>query len=271
LERTERVVAQGETSEAALAALQRALEGEEREPIFLRGCRGWRATLDRFLGALETGDLPAWQFMRGYYRGDDDKTQRVDLILAYAGISTQSQRAALLHFGNQAVEIAKLPPERQEDRSAELAASEARLPVIGRSVMRGGLGQGDAVVYVRMARIHRWRWAQIRCTIAMLAVERYRKSHGKWPESLEALVPAWLERVPVDPYDGRALRYRRVADGAVIYAVGPDLTDNGGELEGKTRKASPWRNKPSEWEGLDVGVRLWDVKHRRQPPKDVVR
>ena len=52
LERAEQALAQGEPSEAALAALQRALESDESEPFFLRGCRGERATWDRFFEAL---------------------------------------------------------------------------------------------------------------------------------------------------------------------------------------------------------------------------
>jgi hypothetical protein len=88
----------------------------------------------------------------------------------------------------------------------------------------------------------------------MVAVERYRVANNRWPDTLPELVPAYLPKVPLDPYDGAPLRYRRLSDGVVIYSVGADGKDNGGKLtDGRTR------------EGIDVGFRLWDVSQRRQP------
>jgi hypothetical protein len=70
------------------------------------------------------------------------------------------------------------------------------------------------------------------------------------------LVQAGLLRVvPTDPYDGRPLRLKRLPDGLVIYSVGADRTDNGGNLS--LNPFSP---------DVDLGFRLWDVPARRQPP-----
>ena len=66
--------------------------------------------------------------------------------------------------------------------------------------------------------------------------------------------------MPLDPYDGKPLRYRRVADGVIVYSVGPDGSDNGGNID-RTNPVKP---------GTDLGYQLWDVKHRRQPPKPPV-
>jgi hypothetical protein len=93
-----------------------------------------------------------------------------------------------------------------------------------------------------------------------LAVERYRQARGDWPASLDKLVPGYLAFVPLDPLDGKPLRYRRLADGVVVYSVGPDREDNGGTLD---------RDNPTR-AGTDLGYRLWDVKQRRQPPKPVM-
>ena len=76
--------------------------------------------------------------------------------------------------------------------------------------------------------------------------------------SLEELVNKGLiASVPLDPYDGKALRFKPVADGVIVYSVGPDRTDNGGNID---------RTKPTSV-GTDLGFQLWDVKHRRQPAK----
>jgi hypothetical protein len=267
LERAERALAHGEPSEEALARLQHALENEEREPLFLRGCRGERADLDRFLAALESGDVPLWRYLQSYYYWEaDNKPSWVDRALAYAGISTRAQRAGLLRICDEMVEMGKLPPEKQEDAIADLTARAAGLPTMTRRLVMGSRGE---LMATRQARIWRLRTANIRCAIAMLAVERYRRRCGRWPQALEALVPAQLQVVPLDPYDGKPLRYRELADGVLIYAIGPDLKDDGGRLVANQRKATPSLSKPSECEGLDIGVRLWDVKHRRQPPKEV--
>jgi hypothetical protein len=87
--------------------------------------------------------------------------------------------------------------------------------------------------------------AEARAAQTALAVERYRLAQGNLPESLENLVPAYMEVVPKDPFDGRRLRYFMRESGFVVYSVGDDLTDNGGaEQDSKKRdrrgKMLPW-------------------------------
>jgi hypothetical protein len=70
-------------------------------------------------------------------------------------------------------------------------------------------------------------------TIAMLALEIHHDRHGDYPSGLEALVPNILTRVPIDPYSGDPLHYRRLngdtADGGYsLYSVGADGEDNYG-------------------------------------------
>jgi hypothetical protein len=69
-----------------------------------------------------------------------------------------------------------------------------------------------------------------------LAIERYRLSEGHMPESLDNLVPVYMEFVPTDPFDGQSLKYRALETGFVVYSVGEDLTDQGGA------EHSPGRN-----------------------------
>ncbi len=97
----------------------------------------------------------------------------------------------------------------------------------------------------------------LRCMIVALAAERYRLAHKDWPASLDNLCPQYLAAVPLDPFDGQALRYRRLEDGVMIYSVGADAVDNRGNLD---------REHPNQ-PGVDIGYRLWDVAKRRQPPR----
>jgi hypothetical protein len=53
------------------------------------------------------------------------------------------------------------------------------------------------------------------------ALERCRLARGQLPDTLNALAPEFLERVPHDVIDGQPLRYRRIsADPFVIYSIG---------------------------------------------------
>ncbi len=69
------------------------------------------------------------------------------------------------------------------------------------------------------------------------ALERYRLTEGKLPENLDALVPRFIESVPADVIDGKRLRYRLKPDGGyVIYSIGWNKTDDGGEIVWKKGK-----------------------------------
>jgi hypothetical protein len=87
--------------------------------------------------------------------------------------------------------------------------------------------------------------ARARATQAGLAVERYRLAEGHLPQSLDNLVPAYLDAVPKDPFDGQDMRYRVRKTGFVVYSIGEDLSDDGGaERDSRRRDANgktpPW-------------------------------
>jgi hypothetical protein len=67
--------------------------------------------------------------------------------------------------------------------------------------------------------------------IVACALERQRLANGKLPDTLDALTPRFIEKIPADLIDGKPLRYRPKPDGGyVIYAVGWNRTDDGGEM-----------------------------------------
>ena len=67
-----------------------------------------------------------------------------------------------------------------------------------------------------------------RVTEVALALRLYRKEHGHYPENLQALVPKFLPSVPSDPYDGKPLRYRKLAKGFKVWSIGGNCKDDGG-------------------------------------------
>jgi hypothetical protein len=71
-------------------------------------------------------------------------------------------------------------------------------------------------------------------------LERYRLAHGQYPETLEALVPQFAEKVPHDIVGGQPLKYRRTADGRFqLYSIGWNGKDDGG-TPGKSTPESDW-------------------------------
>jgi hypothetical protein len=75
------------------------------------------------------------------------------------------------------------------------------------------------------------RLALDRASIAVLAIERYRKRHeGRLPATLADLAPDLLPSVPVDPYTGKALVYKTLPASYTVYSLGWDRVDDGGKL-----------------------------------------
>ena len=59
----------------------------------------------------------------------------------------------------------------------------------------------------------------------LVAMELHRREHGGWPDSLES----FENLVPIDPYADRRLRYRLEQGNPVLWSVGRDCADDGGE------------------------------------------
>jgi hypothetical protein len=67
--------------------------------------------------------------------------------------------------------------------------------------------------------------AQIAC-----ALERYHLAHDDYPETLDALAPQFMEKIPHDIIGGQPLHYRRMDDGKfLLYSVGWNEKDDGGQ------------------------------------------
>ena len=70
--------------------------------------------------------------------------------------------------------------------------------------------------------------ATAQVTAAGIAAQRFRLKHGKLPARLEDLVPGFLPAVPMDPFDGRPLRWVVKGDELVVYSIGRNRIDEGG-------------------------------------------
>jgi hypothetical protein len=106
------------------------------------------------------------------------------------------------------------------------------MPALSKAVWRMGLGQTAA------------EEASVIC-----ALQRYRLAHGQFPDSLDVLAPAFIQKVPHDIISGQPLKYHGTEDGKyVLYSVGWNEKDDGGTVE---------VNKSGEGLDLQAGDWVW--------------
>ncbi len=240
----ERALAQGELRAEDLTGMQNLLADEETFPELSIVARGERALWHEMFDAMESGDVSISEMADGR----SDGNERLFGFVYRDNI--RAQHPTMLALMNRWIAIVQLPMSGQSEAEQQL---NQEVRVLRGSAMLAALPLGGMP---KLGDASRRKHALIRCTITALAAERYRLTHNKWPVSLDKLCPQFLNGVPSDPFDGEPLRYRRVEDGVIIYSISSDETDNDGNLD---REHS---NQP----GVDIGIRLWDVAKRRQPP-----
>ncbi|CAN5487015.1 hypothetical protein BH10PLA2_BH10PLA2_32460 [soil metagenome] len=248
----ERTLGLGEASEQSLGEIQALLSEQAKIPYFLIGIRGDRAGNDRLFEAVQNGTLPISEF--GAAIGAVGSPAEAQLLLLYTSITIKARRAEMLELMTDAVEIGKLPSEKQE---AAFKAWTENVKQLNRfSIARMLLPAVD-----RVAEAHIRNLAVLRTAIVGVAAERYRLANGRWPAKLVDLTPRFLNSLPVDPFDGLPLKVKREEGAFIVYALGADRTDNGGQID----------DKPFQ-PGSDIGFRLFEPAKRRQParlvPKD---
>jgi hypothetical protein len=245
----ERTLAQGQPAPAVLADLQRRLEEEDTHPAFLTATRGERAGDDQLMEYLEGAGLSQAGIQKELDSIGPDGPSLSERLPLFLPGGIKRQRSAFLRFMTEAVEIAKLPSEQQKGPLDRWSAAARNQPVLVKAF---------APALQKMATASKRSSAELRAAIVLLAAERYRQERKQLPESLTELVQAgYLKAVPTDPYDGKPLRFRRLDDGLVVYALGPDGQDNGGNLRHRNH---------GDLTGTDEGCRLWTPEKRRQAP-----
>ena len=72
-------------------------------------------------------------------------------------------------------------------------------------------------------------WAPISMTTtAGLGLMTFKRKNAAYPETLDKLIPEFLDAIPLDPFTGRALVYRKGDAGFILYSLGPDQHDDNG-------------------------------------------
>lgn len=242
----ESTLAVRQVSDDDLAGLQRELASEEREPALTNALCGERASMHWAFVSMESGELPMSAAYRIEFGQNATRLPPVAGVYDRLGIPMlQYVHAWMLRYYTQLIAVSRAPAALQPAQLVQLQttlfANRFTVPPAANFMLF------SPQLFVSSQR----GLARVRTSLLALEVERHRARTGAWPAALADLEVAPWPAAWTDPYDGQPLRYRRVADGVVLYALGPDLQDNQGKFDRKQNVA-----------GTDIGVRLWDVAQR---------
>lgn len=207
--------------------LRRMAEVVASGPLPVEASRELADVLDRLAAARPRGsDLVEVERLTGFGVFTDDaldRDERLDVGWRHLW-SSRVLRAAALEEGDAAWRrvAALVPGPDPELRDAEEAAW-ALWRGLEHPLVRNHLCSVP-IVLRQAARVQTsWRLAR-----TALALRLHADVHGRFPDRLEALVPAFLPAVPRDPWTGRPLRYVAVPP-ARVWSVGPDRVDDEGK------------------------------------------
>jgi hypothetical protein len=91
----------------------------------------------------------------------------------------------------------------------------------------------DPIVELIVFRGSKWLWARNNTfaleIMTMYALRAYKMDNGHYPKNLKALMPTYLHKIPIDPWDGIApLHYQLQENKYLLWSIGPDGVDNHG-------------------------------------------
>jgi hypothetical protein len=252
----ERSLAAGEVRDE-LAAIQSEFVRDSQTDCFFVGQRGQRALMHKLFERIESGEAPVkGQLRLDLKRGDVARQARAFIVIT---TYLKHNHAVYLEEITKLCAFSSLPDwearaaiEQQRKSLQRIAAAHefgSDIFTFG-TVLRWGEGHS---AWLRVK-------TRLRCAAVALAVERFRLANNRWPEKLSDLPPAMLNEVPIDPFDGKPLRYTRVKDGVVVYSVGPDGGNDSGAFDPKKSAYEP---------GQDIVFRLYDLDQRGLPPLPV--
>jgi hypothetical protein len=92
----------------------------------------------------------------------------------------------------------------------------------------------------------------VKSTSLVLHIEKYRRSNGYVPNSLEDIAGDIDPLVMTDPYTGAPMLYKKSETSYIIYSPGPDGIDNGGSINAQISQVTGQIEKMPE----DIGLRM---------------
>jgi len=204
--------------------------------------------IDRFQEAFRMELRVYFNFLSEHYRGNDDYLLRI-----FGGVNTDESGYDAKAFAARMGTILFLQPNRTNDMYAEMIRYIIGLAAAPRW-KRGDVFKPEAARFLdqdmtvwsyispnTMGRslfklsmpimgkqVNKIESYSLRLEVSrtLCALRRYQLKQGNLPRDLTELVPVYMAQMPLDPYDGKPLRYSR--EKKRLWSVGEDGQDEGG-------------------------------------------
>jgi len=224
----EHTVNRTEFTDEQLADLSQTLVNTEDPSAMIRAFAGERCSVVSVM-KMPASQIPSMLDMAS------NRTHPLGVLAIwfyrFAGLADMDATIYLDLMGDY-IKAIQLPPQQRQEAAN---AVDARFEETSRIHM---------LVHVLMPALSRVTTldlrsiAQVRVAHVGLAIERYRLSVGKLPDTLAELTPTYLDAVVKDPFDGKDLRYKKLETGFVVYSIGEDGNDDGGKEKPRDRTSS---------------------------------
>src|SRR5439155_9395635 len=216
--------------EPQLAAIQAQLGQTHLMPFVAEGLRSEQISSPRTLEtATRTGLRKIFSFGDATMNSWQKLKDPTSLALAFMPrgwvYQNMAVHARLLQKGIDGMDATNqiVQPHREEESASELEATFSHFSPF--TFIAATATPNFTRVVETVARTQ----TRVDEALVVCALERYRMALGQYPETLAALVPRFIEKLPHDIIGGKPLKYRRSDDGHfVLYSIGWNETDDGG-------------------------------------------
>lgn len=234
-------------TDVGILAAQTALSDERLSDLERALAQAYPDALER---AIRGEALWAYQEIQSMWEGR--RSEGVEAVAVFLRPALRHHLVLRLATASDALTAARLPwPDRIRAMN-EIPERHSFVPEVVRFIA--------AWRQVELVRGYTARAAEataiVRCARLVIAIERYRRAHNRLPDSLNGVITAGDER-SIDPFNGKSLIYTQTESGYVVYSVGRNGRDEGGEFSPDLSRG----RLPGTLPAPDVGVRV-----RRLPP-----
>lgn len=218
-------------TESQLAEFQRAFEGSAHRTQMARAMEGERAGAILVMNQLADG----W-FLANATAWDDIVGQNGDELSAFLpffprGWIRQNQARLVEHQQTMIEQVRAMATNPPANGLVAPLRQYAAVPV---SVATEPVTPYNVVYRLLVPALDKALSRAIRgdqtaiLVAAGCAIERFRVARGKYPDSLDELIPTFLARPPLDLMTGQRIRYEQSNDRFRVWSVGRDGVDDDG-------------------------------------------
>lgn len=173
-------------------------------------------------GLIAQMNMPLSELAKGFYGGPPSIPAKAGYMLYYFLGLKKKDAVMLLDCYQRHIDICQLPYHRQSAELDKLKKEMESAPWFHYLFHM-------AAPMTRVSEINLRVKGCLQTAETALAIERYRLKYNSLPDTLETLVPEFIESVYLDPFDGNPIRYIKLDPaGYTLYTIGEDGIDNGG-------------------------------------------